>query len=147
MGMMRIVLAYAAAVATTFVFATVFYTQQVLAKQSSIGAVYTPAQQFETFFQNLIGLAPAFGVVLAVALLVGFLVAAVVKRILTPLAPLAYPIAGAAAVATAIWAIENLVIGGGVGAIGGARGPLGLALQSLAGALGGFVFTLLAVRR
>jgi hypothetical protein len=79
-------------------------------------------------------------------LLVGFLVAAGLKRILTPLAPVAYPIAGAAAVVAAIWLIENVVAGGGVGAIGGARDALGMALQGLAGLAGGTVFAALRGR-
>ena len=136
----RMGLAFIAAAVTTFVLASVFYTQQVLAKQAAIGARYTAGQQVETYIDNLIGLAPAYGVVLAVALLIGFLVAAIVKRVLVPLAPVAYPIAGAAAVFTAVWAIENLVAGGGVGALGGARDALGIALQCLAGFAGGVVF-------
>ena len=136
----RMGLAFIAAAVTTFVLASVFYTQQVLAKQAAIGARYTTGQQVETYIDNLIGLAPAYGVVLTIALLIGFLVAAIVKRILVPLAPVAYPIAGAAAVFTAVWSIENLVAGGGVGALGGARDALGIALQCLAGFAGGVVF-------
>ncbi len=147
MAFVRVILAYGAAVVTTLVLAAAFYTQQVSAKQVEFGAVFTPADYFETYIQNLVGLAPAFGAVIAIGLLIAFPVAAAVKRILKPLAPIAYPVAGATAMATAIWAIENLVIGGGVGVIGGARGPVGLGLQALAGALGGVVFTLIAVRK
>lgn len=147
MAVLRILLGYLVSVLTTYVAATGFYTQQVIAKQAEIGAVYTFDQQVETFTQNLTGLAQAYGGVLAVALLIGFLVAAVLKRILKPLAPIAYPVAGAAAVATAVWAIENLVLGGGLGAVGGARDAIGLALQSLAGALGGLVFAVVTARR
>ncbi len=140
MRLARMGLAFAAAAVTTFVLASVFYTQQVLAKQAAIGARYTAGQQVETYIDNLIGLAPAYGLVLTIALLIGFLVAAIVKRVLVPLAPVAYPIAGAAAVSTAIWAIENLVAGGGVGALGGARDAVGIAFQCFAGFAGGVVF-------
>lgn len=136
----RMGLAFIAAAVTTFVLASAFYTQQVLAKQAAIGARYTAGQQVETYIDNLIGLAPAYGVVLTIALLIGFLVAAIVKRVLVPLAPVAYPVAGAAAVFTAIWAIENFIAGGGVGALGGARDAVGIALQCLAGFAGGVVF-------
>lgn len=138
--------AYLAAFVATYLAACVFYTQQVIAKASAIGAEYTAAQQFETYLANFLGLW-VYGAVIAVALLVGFIVAAVLKRILTPLAAVAYPLAGAAAVLATIYLIENTAAAGGAGAIGGARDAVGLGLQALAGALGGLVFAALAGRR
>jgi len=142
MRLLRMGLAYLVAVIVTYALASAFYTQQVLAKQAAIGAVYTPQQQISTYMDNFAGLAMTYGLMLAIGLLIAFLIAAVAKRILKPLAPIAYPIAGAAAVFTVIWAIENLVAPGGVGAIGGARDALGVSLQCLAGAAGGLVFAL-----
>ncbi|NOX94364.1 MAG: hypothetical protein GXP04_04505 [Alphaproteobacteria bacterium] len=142
MRLLRMGLAYLAAVIVTYALASAFYTQQVLAKQAAIGAVYTQQQQISTYMDNFAGLAMTYGLMLAIGLLIAFLIAAVAKRILKPLAPIAYPIAGAAAVFTVIWAIENLVAPGGVGAIGGARDALGVSLQCLAGAAGGLVFAL-----
>ena len=144
--MVRLAIAYIAASLTTLALAAAFYTQQVLSKQAVFGVTYTPAQQFQTFIENLLGLAPSYGVVLALGLLVGFSIAAGVKRILVPLAPVAYPLAGAAAVFSAIWLIENVVASGGIGALGGARGVVGVALQMLAGFVGGAVFTVLRPR-
>ena len=60
--------------------------------------------------------------------------------ILKPLAPIAYPVAGAAAMFTAVYLIENVVVGGGTGALGGARDGVGMALQAVAGLLGGITF-------
>ncbi|MHA7870922.1 MAG: hypothetical protein ACX939_01090 [Hyphococcus sp.] len=140
MGAIRMAAAFVASAVTMYVLAAGFYTQQVLAQQAAIGARYTPAQQLDTYVDNFIGLAPGYGLVLVIALLLGFLVAAGVKRVVTPLAPLAYPLAGAAAVFTAIWSIETFVAGGGVGAIGGARDAVGMGLQCLAGFAGGLVF-------
>ena len=142
----RLAAAFIASALTTFVLASGFYTQQVLARQAAIGAVYTPAQQARAYIDNFFGLAPAYGVVLALALLIGFLIAYFVKRVLAPLAPVAYPIAGASAVLAAIWLIENLVASGGAGAIGGARGFVGMSLQGLAGFIGGVVFASLRPR-
>lgn len=139
---MRHALAFIAGVAAAYVLSATFYTQQILAKQAMIGAAYTPAQQFQTYAMNFLGLAPSFGVVLAIALLIGFVIAAGVKRVLAPLAPVAYPIAGGAAVFAALQLIENFVGGGQVGAIGGARDALGLGLQVVAGVVGGAVFAL-----
>jgi len=142
MRFIRIVIAFILAVATAFTLASIFYTQQVLAKQVAIGAEYTAAQQHQTYIENFIGLAPAYGAILAVALLIGFTIATFLKRILAPLAVIAYPMAGAAAVFAVIFLIENIVAADGAGAIGGARDALGLALQCLAGAIGGLVFAL-----
>lgn len=144
MRVARIIAAYVAAALVTFVAASAFYTQQILSAQRAIGIEFTSAQQAETYLMNLAGLAPAYGAVLSIALLIGFVVAAGVKRVLKPLAPVAYPVAGAAAVWTAIYLIETVMASGGAAAIGGARTALGLALQCFAGALGGAVFALLS---
>ncbi|MEL7487225.1 MAG: hypothetical protein AAGJ87_08425 [Pseudomonadota bacterium] len=145
MRILRTVIAFIAAAIATYLAASTLYTQQTIAKQSAVGAVYTRAQSFETYLENLTGLT-TYAVVLAAALLIGFIVAFGVKRILTPLAPVAYPVAGASAVLVAIVLIENQ-LGGGAGVIGGARDALGMGLQALAGALGGGVFALLRPRR
>ncbi|MEM9495372.1 MAG: hypothetical protein AAGA09_05170 [Pseudomonadota bacterium] len=138
--------AFLGAVAVAYLLATAFSTQQVIAKQAAFGATYTPAQQFQTLIANLTGFW-AYGAMLAIALGVGFFVAMLVKRVLTPLAPIAYPVAGAAAVGLMIYLIENVVLPGGVGIIGGARDALGVALQMGAGASAGVVFEMLRVRR
>ena len=142
MGLFRIIGAYALAVVTTFLLAAFFYTQQVIAKQAAFGAGYTLPQQVETYIANTMGLAALYAPMLAVALLIGFAVAAILKRILKPLSTIAYPLAGAASVLVLLYLIENVVIPGGVGAIGGARDLLGVSLQGLAGALGGLVFAM-----
>ncbi len=151
MRVFRVVAAFLGSVVITFVLASGFYTQQVLAKRAEIGAVYTTEQQIGVYLDDFIGLAPSwdkstgfdpgYGGVLAVGLLIGFLVAAGVKRILVPLAPIAYPVAGAAAVFVVLWAVETFVAKGS-GAFEGASGPVGIALQCLAGFVGGLVFAL-----
>jgi uncharacterized membrane protein len=138
----RLVIAFILSLIVTVTIASVFYTQQVIAGQMDVGAVYTSEQQADAYFKNFVGLAPAFGGVLGIGLAVAFLVAAQIKRALQPLAPIAYPIAGAVAVVTAILLIEGTAGAGGVGAIGGARDATGLALQGLAGFIGGAVFAL-----
>jgi len=139
----RTIIAWIAASATTIVLASVAYTWDVLEKQKAIGVAYSAAEEKETYLLNLVGLAPAYGGVLAASLALGFLVAFGAKRLIRPLAPVAYPIAGAAGVVAAIALIETLMAPGRAGAIGGARDALGLALQAAAGAAGGFVFAAL----
>ncbi len=78
-----------------------------------------------------------YGLVLLIALGVGFVVAHFAKKILTPLSAVAYIIAGGAAVAAALWLIRLAV---GIMPIG--ESPIGFAYQVGAGALGGLFFQL-----
>lgn len=146
MRILRLGAAFASAAIATLAASSAFYTNQVLARQTAIGLETTPAQQFEAYVLNFKGLAigsvPSFGMVLTVALAIGFAVASILRRAVRPLAPIAYPLAGAASVIGLIYLIENVVIGGGVGAFGGARDAGGMALQAIAGFIGGLVFAL-----
>ena len=131
--------AYVLCVIVTYVLSVAFYTQQVIAKMAAIGAVYSQQQQINTFVENFTGLF-ILAATIAVAFIIAFPVAYLVKRyLLKPLAPIAYPVAGGAAMLAMLWLIEQQ-LGGGAGIIGGARDATGLALQALAGALGGVVF-------
>lgn len=144
MAILRTIAAYLAATAGAYVLASIFYTQQIIADQAAIGARYTVGQQAETYLINLSGLW-LYGAMIAIALAVGFLVAAGVKRILKPLSLIAYPAAGAAAIFVLLMLVEQQ-LGGGAGVIGGARTPLGVALQCVAGFAGGLVFAALRAR-
>jgi hypothetical protein len=145
---LRLALAYAASAAVAVVAASAFISQRIIAEQSAVGGAYTAAQQIEAFLLNLPGLAAGgYGVALAVALLVAFAVAALLKRVLKPLSAIAYPIAGAAAALGVLWLINTYLAPPGVGgAIPGARSGFELALQALAGAIGGLAFELLRPR-
>lgn len=144
MAIIRMFVAFAASVIATYALAAIFYTQQVIAKQAAIGAVYTPAQQIDTYVQNLIGLS-IYGLIITITCAIAFLVAFGAKRVLKPLAPVAYPVAGATGMFVMLILVEQM-LGGGAGIIGGARDALGVALQCLAGFLGGVVFAVLRPR-
>ncbi len=135
---LKTLVAYMLSVAATYVLSTAFYTQQVIAKMAAVGAEYSTQQQIDTFFDNFTGLW-ILGAMIAIALLIGFTVAFFVKRVLKPLAFVAYPAAGAVAMLTMLVLIEQQ-LGGGAGIVGGARDATGLALQALAGLIGGGVF-------
>lgn len=145
MRIIRQALAFVGSAAVTFALATGFYTHLVLEKRAAIGLEFTPAQKFSNYLDNLVGFSigtvPSYGMILVIALLIGFVVAAVVKRILVPLAPIAYPTAGAAAIFVMLWAVETFIAKGS-GAFEGASGPLGIGLQCFAGFIGGVVFAL-----
>ena len=76
-------------------------------------------------------------VIILIALLLGFAIAALVKRFLPSLAGVAYPIAGAAALGMVLGLmyIQFQTI-----PISGARGAFGFASQVIAGGIGGWIF-------
>ncbi|MDZ7629236.1 MAG: hypothetical protein U5J99_12630 [Parvularculaceae bacterium] len=147
MAIVRILIGFVVAVAFGYLLSAAFLTVQTLSAypgfQPSAGALA------ETYSLNVAGLATGspFIAILAVCFAIAFAVAAIFKRILKPLAPVAYVLGGATALPALFFLVENVMLGGGVGAFFGARDPSDLALQALAGAAGGLVFTLIAVRR
>jgi hypothetical protein len=147
MAFVRIITGFLAALGCSYLLSVAFLTQQTLSAYPGFEA--RSAAFVETFGMNLQGLATSspFIAILAVCFAIAFAAAAVLKRVLKPLAPAAYVIAGAAALPALFYLVENVMLGGGVGAFFGARDPEDLALQALAGAVGGLAFTLIAVRK
>jgi hypothetical protein len=83
-------------------------------------------------------------VVILIALLLGFLIATVVKRLLPLLSRYAFPIAGAVAIGATLGLmyLQFQTI-----PISGARSGLGFASQVLAGGIGGWVFARILQRQ
>ncbi len=147
MAIGRILAGLLGAVVVGYLLSAAFLTQQTLFAYPGMNP--GSAMIAETYGLNVVGLAtssPFIGI-LAVCFAISFLIAAALRRVLKPLAPVAYVIAGAAALPALFFLVENVMLGGGVGAFFGARDPAGMALQALAGAAGGLVFTLIAVRQ
>ncbi|MEO1149454.1 MAG: hypothetical protein AAFW83_00540 [Pseudomonadota bacterium] len=146
MAALRFLVAFALASLTTFLSASIFQTHQVLGALRQIGVEISLRQHLAMVIDDIIGFTSrsdiglSFPVVIAAALFGGFLIAEILKRLIRPLAPVAYVIAGAAAMAVLMAAMYTMFQ---ASPIAGARGTTGLALQMLAGGLGGWVFTLL----
>jgi hypothetical protein len=140
MRVLQIIGAFPVAFAAAFAGVSLAHTQFVLAGLSGVGAAPSLAETVHTSIADLEGLFPSLGPVLAIALAIGFLVAAGLKRVLKPLAGVAYPIAGFAAMATALIAMR---ISFHSTPLAGARGPEGFVVICLMGALGGLVFSAL----
>lgn len=145
MAIVRIILGYVLAVVIATALGSAFHTQMVIMGLTGAGASIPLDMRLAMTANDLVGLAPQFGVVVAIALAIGFLVAAVLKRVLKPLAPVAFPLAGAAAIAVAL-AVMHIAFDG-ITPIAGARTSVGFALECLAGAAGGLVFSMIAVDR
>ena len=144
MAAVRIFIGYAAAAVISVVLASAFHTQMVIGALGDAGALVPFDRRLAMTGDDLVGLIPQFGPVIAIALALGFLVAAGLRRVLKPLAPIAYPLAGAAAIGVALTVMGMAF--DGITPLAGARTPLGFALQCLAGAIGGLIFSTIAVR-
>lgn len=140
---LRTAAAFAAAVLAGFLAASFLHSQFVLAGLSRVGADIGLDDRLRMTGGDLAGLLPSYGGVLAVALALGFLVAWAAKRWLKPLAPVAYPLAGAAAVAAALWLMRLQFE---MTPVAGARGTWGFLAQCAAGALAGALFARLRPR-
>lgn len=144
MAVFRVLLGFASAMIVAALLASIFHSQFVIAALADAGAELSWDLRIAMTMNDLAGLGPQFGAVIAIGFAIGFPVAAVLKRVLKFLAPIAYPLAGAAAVAVAL-VIMGLAFGG-ITPIAGARTDLGFGLLSLAGAIGGVVFSVFAAR-
>lgn len=133
----RTILALGAAIIVTYGLSSIFQTQMVLAGLQSVGAEIPLDMRLRTTGQDLAGLFGPLTIVIAIALTIGFTVAFGVKRILTPLAPIAYPLAGALALATALTLMKMQF---GITPLTGTKGVIGFGLQLIAGAMGGLMF-------
>lgn len=83
-------------------------------------------------------------VIILVSFLIAFLIAAVLKRFLPRMSRVAYPIAGAAAIGTSLGLMYIMFQ---TVPISGARSALGFLAQVLAGAIGGWVFGKVLLRK
>lgn len=147
MTFVRIALGYLVAVAATTVAGSALQTHIVARDLIHAGATIPAGTQLATMASDLQTFGPQFAAIVAIALAVGFLVAAVLKRVLTPLAPIAYPLGGACAIAAALVVLPILLKLDGIVPLAGSRGALGFSLQALAGALGGLLFSLIAAKK
>lgn len=155
MAMFRVLAAFLVSLLGAVTAGSAFASLMVQNAQIAVGGEYTTADRIAgftedyqglvvgTLFQN--GMPGSYTLVIAIALAVGFLVAFGMKRLIKPLAPIAYPLAGAAAVALTLALMSMQFYS--TTPIAGARGPLGFGLQMLAGAIGGMIFAALRPKR
>jgi hypothetical protein len=142
--MLRVLTAYLAAVLVTYAGAAVAHTQLVMARLADMGVDVTAGDRLGATVHDLGGMAPLFLPMVAVALAVGFLIARAVVRWLPRWRSASYVLAGAVAVVTIHVALSQAF---SITPVAGARGALGLTLQALCGALGGWVFLACLPRR
>ena len=151
MPWVRKILSYAAAVLLTTALACAFSSHFVLwALSVDLGVEIGVGRWLATIAGDVLGMGPLYGVVVAVAFCIALPVAALVVGMLRRagvawlgLRPLGFGTGGAAAMLAALFIIRLLVE---ELPVAGARTPLGLAAQALAGAVGGCLFAWLTNR-
>lgn len=141
-SILRTISAFLASVIVAFLASSALNTHSVLGRLADAGAPIPVGDQMAAYVNDAVGFLKLglLPVTITIALALGFVVAFGVKRVLKPLAPIAYPVAGFAAMATAL-AVMHLQFE--MTPLAGARGTWGFLQQSLAGGLGGLVFALL----
>lgn len=139
----RLTALVAAALVTIFL-ASLGHSIMVQRALIALGAEIPPGTRLVTMVRDFAGLAPTLGSVLSIALLVALVIASFVKPRTGMFALLAYPLAGWAAVALALLAMQLLF---GFSPLAGARSIGGFLLISLSGLVGGAVYAFVASRR
>lgn len=125
------------AVAVTYVLAVVSASQHVAASLESMGARVDFGTRLAMIGHDLVGMAGSFLPMVAVGFLVAFLVAGFLARRLPLWRPLLYALAGGVAIVTVHLALHAAF---GITPVAVARTAGGLAVQGLAGAVGGYLY-------
>ena len=144
MTWLRRIVAYFAAVGATAVLGCIASTHFVLRGLTELGVSIGFGEWLSTIGHDVLGMGPMLGILVAVCFLIAFPVAALIVRFLPNLRTVGYVAAGGVAILVALYSMEAALA---TVPIAGARTPLGLAAQGVAGAAGGFVFALLSRRR
>ena len=128
--------AWLPAVLVTLVAGSIAHSQFVIADLEQIGISISVTSRVYTTIDDLIGLLPGYGTVIAIGLLPAFGFAGWVRRKLQT-GLWIFPLAGFVTMLTIFAAMYPLME---ISLIAGARSTAGLVCQCLAGALGGLVF-------
>jgi hypothetical protein len=143
MKFLRLLLAWLVAAVVTAALGSIIQTQFNLAAIAALGAPVPMGARLQTTLQDLAGFAPMFGLVGAA----GFVPALVVAALLSWRRPewrvVLYPLAGAAALVTAVLLMNALLP---VTPIGATRSASGIVALGLAGLAGGAAFAALMPR-
>jgi hypothetical protein len=142
-GFVKNAVALVVAAIVTYVLAVSAATQSVMASLKGMGVSVSLADRLGTTLADLSGMFALFMPLLAIALLLGFLVAAGIIRWQPGWRSFGYPLAGFLAVLVMHLLVQSTT---GIHPIPATRSMLGLVLQGLAGAAGGYVFHLVKAR-
>jgi hypothetical protein len=132
---------YLAAVAVTYILASIAATQFVVSSLKSMGIVVSVAERVSMTVSDLAGMAGLFLPMIAFGLLIAFMVTALICKYWSRRRVILYIISGAVALVSIHLAL-NLAFG--ITPIAVARTIIGLSTQALAGAAGGLFYVWLS---
>lgn len=135
---LKIMAAWVLAVLATVLVGVVFQTQNVIARLNDIGANVSLTDRLSMTSYDIIHLGSLYGAFIAIAFLIAFLAGGIVFHLAKFGRPFVYVVAGAVAMLIMLLAMKQVFFDTHL--IAGARDALGISLQMLAGAIGGFVF-------
>ena len=144
MQVIRQIVGFVVAVAVAAVGSSFFSSHFVLRGLESLGVDVELADRFAMYAHDVVGMSLMAGAVAGTGLLIALSVAALIVRFLPRLRTLGYVLAGVAAMVVALMAMQSVL---GMMPMAGARTWGGLAAQGVAGALGGYVFARITLRR
>ena len=127
---------FALSVLVAYTLASLAHTQQVLAGLLHLGVHIALSDRLGMFAGDWVGLY-LYLAVIAIGFIIAFSVMALLKRLVSVDTTLLFALGGALAMLCILVAMRELA---SLTPIAGARGPLGFALQCMAGATGGAVF-------
>jgi len=134
---------YMAAIVVTYLLASVMATQSVISSLSGMGVDVSFTERAAMTLQDIGGMAGMFLPMIAFGLLIAFMATALICRYWNQWRTPLYIIAGAAALVCIHLAL-NLAFG--ITPVAIARTVMGLALQAIAGAAGGYTYIYLSGR-
>lgn len=143
--LLKYILAWVLAVLTTATLGVMFQTQNVISRLGGIGADISLGERVSMTVYDIMHLGSLYGIFIAAAFLVAFLAGGSVFLIAKFGRLLVYVVAGAVAILVMLFAMKVMFFD--VHLIAGARSTFGVALQLLAGAIGGLVFARITRRK
>ena len=134
----RLFLAWILATLTTIAIGVFFQTQNVISKLGDIGADVSLGERLSMTGYDIQHLGSLYGIFILAAFLIAFLMGGLVFHFAKFGRPIVYAVAGAVAILVMLFAMKANFFD--IHIIAGARDMVGIGLQMLAGAIGGFVF-------
>lgn len=134
---LRLCTHFLVAVIFAFVLASLLHSQFVMAELTSVGVEISLNDRLSMSLDDLIGLLPTYGIVVAISFLLGFIVAGLLLKKVSLSPYVMYALAGGFGLTIALLAMHPILE---ITLLAGARSTFGFICQSLAGAIGGGVF-------
>ena len=138
MGFLRALGGYAVTAIGLGLVATLASSFMVLAMLDAVGAQIGAADAALLIGDDIAGFGWLYTIFIAAGLAVAFIAAALVTRLMRPLRPLIFTLAGGCAMAVMLVLMEQVFFG--VQMVAGARTVAGFAIQVAAGALAGAIY-------